>query len=270
MAEGVLPRETRGEVDFGRALVRAGWLLGVVACVVAWFWFAPLPASDLRWYWAAGFDLGSLYDRAEQGFSNGSNYSPAFFQLTAWLSWLPFEVVTAAYRAFLYGLVLAMAGPLTAPVLLLVPVESEIAAGNIQLVMAAAICVGFRYPAAWAFVLLSKVSPGIGLLWFVYQRQWRHLVIAIGTTAAIAAVSFVVAPDLWFGWAKLLSQPQPAPSPFYWPLWARLPIAIAFLVMAQGRRWPVIFAATMALPVFYTISPSMLVGAVYLARTDRR
>ncbi len=46
--------------------------------------------------------------------------------------------------------------------------------------MAAAIALGFRYPATWAFVLLAKVTPGIGLLWFLVRREWRNLAIALG------------------------------------------------------------------------------------------
>ena len=49
----------------------------------------------------------------------------------------------------------------------------ELAGGNISLLLAVAIVVGFRWPAAWAFVLLTKVTPGIGLLWFVVRREWR-------------------------------------------------------------------------------------------------
>ena len=28
-----------------------------------------------------------------------------------------------------------------------------------------------RWPAAWAFVLLTKMTPGIGLLWFAFRRD---------------------------------------------------------------------------------------------------
>ena len=48
--------------------------------------------------------------------------------------------------------------------------------------MAAAIALGFRYPAAWSFLLLTKVTPGIGLVWFAVRREWRPLAIALGFT----------------------------------------------------------------------------------------
>ena len=71
-----------------------------------------------------------------------------------------------------------------------VPVHAmEVAGGNVSLLLAVAIVVGFRWPAAWALVLLTKITPGIGLLWFAVRREWRHLAIALGATAAIVAVS---------------------------------------------------------------------------------
>ena len=80
----------------------------------------------------------------------------------------------------------------------------ELSGGNISLLLAGAMVIGFRYPAAWAFVILTKVTPGIGLLWFVVRREWRQLGIALGATAAIVAVSFVVMPGAWIEWMQVL------------------------------------------------------------------
>ena len=44
------------------------------------------------------------------------------------------------------------------------PLALELFHGNVHLFMAVAIVVGFRFPAAWAFVTLTKVSPGVGAL----------------------------------------------------------------------------------------------------------
>ena len=123
---------------------------------------------------------------------------------------------------------------------------------------------------AWAFVLLTKVSPGAGLLWFALRREWRKLAIALGVTAAIALVTFAIWPDRWIGWIRLLTAGSPPPvSPYYWSIWLRLPFAIAFIVLGawRGWRWPVVVGSTLALPVFYTISPSMLVGVLPYLRS---
>ncbi len=93
----------------------------------------------------------------------------------------------------------ALAGPvLLAPVAVLV--MPELWGGNITLLIALAVVAGFRWPAAWAFVLLTKVTPGVGLLWFAVRREWRSLAMALGATLAVVAVSSLVAPGLWRDW----------------------------------------------------------------------
>jgi hypothetical protein len=36
--------------------------------------------------------------------------------------------------------------------------------GNVDLLIGAAIVAGFRYPGAWTFLFLTKITPGIGVL----------------------------------------------------------------------------------------------------------
>jgi hypothetical protein len=164
---------------------------------------------------------------------------------------------------------------LTVFVLFTFPVASELNAGNIQLLLAAAIVLGFRggprtsWPATWAFVLLTKVTPGVGLLWFALRRQWRSLAVALGVTAAVAIVTFAIWPDRWFGWLGLITAGSPAPvPPFYLPFWPRFAVAVVIVAVAawRGWRWPVVVAGCLALPQFYTLSPSMLVGVIPFAR----
>ena len=57
--------------------------------------------------------------------------------------------------------------------------------GNPQILVAAVCVLGFRWPALWAFPILTKLSPGIGLLWFLARREWRQLGIAVGVTTAV-------------------------------------------------------------------------------------
>ena len=116
----------------------------------------------------------------------------------------------------------------------------EVLRGNIETLMALAIVAGFRWPAAWAFILLTKVTPGVGLLWFVGRREWRSLAIAIGATAAIAAVSFVVAPAQWSAWVASLIANAGVSIPWEYfpvPLLVRLPIAAALALLAGWRGW---------------------------------
>ena len=118
-------------------------------------------------------------------------------------------------------------------------------------------------------MLLTKVSPGVGLLWFVIRRQWRQLAIALGATVAIAALSFLFWADQWPGYLALItSGAAPAVEPYYLSPWQRLPFAIALVTVGSflGWRWTVPAAATLALPVFYPISLSMLVGCLPFVR----
>jgi hypothetical protein len=244
-------------------------LIGIIAAVVMWLVLTQTGGQpvDVRYYWAA--DPSNLYPHPELGEHNGYNYSPAFEFIVGWWRWLPFEVFVAIWRAILLAIVVYLAGPFTIFVLFTIPVASEINAGNIQLMLALAVVLGFRWPAAWAFVLLTKLTPGVGLLWFVLRRRWRDVAIALGVTAAIAAVSFILMPDQWFDYIRLLTgAPAPAVAPYYLPFWVRLPFAIAFIVLGawRGWRWPVVVGATLALPVYYVISSSMLVGVLPYAR----
>lgn len=260
----------RGKMSWRRIGRDSLTLLGVILAVTYWWYLTTTGGGpvDVRWYWEA--DPTNLYPNPGLGEKNGYNYSPAFEFVVGWWRWLPFEVFTAIWRAILLALLVWMAGPFTIFVLLLVPVASEINAGNIQIMLAAAVVVGFRYPAAWSFVLLTKATPGIGLLWFALQRRWRSLAIATGVTFAVAGVSYLIDPVRWGGYLTLMTgNPAPSVAPYYLPLWVRLGPAVAFVAFGglTGRRWPVVVGSTLALPVFYIISPSMLVGTLPFLRT---
>ena len=240
-------------------------LIGIIAAIVYWVYLTKTGGApvDVRYYW--GVDPAHLYPHPEAGEKNGFNYSPIFDTLVGPGRILSFEVFVAIWRAILLAALVYLAGPFTIFVLFTVPVASEINAGNIQILLALAIVMGFRYPASWSFVLLTKVTPGIGLLWFALRRQWRALAIAFGFTAALVAASFLGRPGDWFDYLRLwTTAPAPAVSPYYLSLWQRLPLAITFIVFGawRGYRWPVVVGATLALPVYYIISTSMLVGVL--------
>ena len=135
----------------------------------------------------------------------------------AWLflpaTWLSWPALIAVYLA-LSGLALvAMTG--RKALLFLVafpPVLLELVNGNISLFMALAVCAGMRWPGAWAFILLTKVTPGIGVLWFAGRRDWRGLAIALGFTAAVVAIGFAIAPGLWLDWFQSLTLAAAAPT----------------------------------------------------------
>ena len=220
-------------------------------------------------YWNA--DPTSPYGASTDGTTGAYFYSPAFAQLTAPVHLLPWQVFIAAWTVLLTAALVWQAGLWTALALLLVPVFVDLTVGNIHLLIGAAILLGFRWPWAWAFVLLTKVTPGVGLLWFAFRREWRSLAIALGATAAIAAGSFALNPSLWFEWVDILTAAASGPD---WafivpiPVWLRLPVAVAILFWGArtDRFWTVPLASCIALPVLRFNGFAMLVAMLPLLR----
>jgi hypothetical protein len=136
--------------------------------------------------------------------------------------------------------------------------------------MAVAIVVGFRYPVAWAFIVLTKVSPGVGALWFAFRGEWRKFAIAVGTTAAIAAASFVIAPDLWRQYVSTMvdnlaydpGHPYPVPIPV--PVRMALSAAIVWWGARTDRPWVVPVAVTLSLPIIWFHGLAVLAACVPL------
>jgi hypothetical protein len=204
-------------------------------------------------------------------------YAPVFVPLGQLLGLLPYEVFLIAWTGLLLA-VLAWLGRGWGAVLFMVPfVAFEVLAGNINLLLAAALVIGLSRPAAWAFILLTKVTPGVCLLWFVARRDWRSVGVAFGITAAIVGVSVVLAPSVWREWLDRLTIEGARAEPGPWaalagPLWLRLGLAavISLVAGAWGLRWPLALAFVLALPNPSPQSLSVLTALVPLIALDRR
>src|SRR5437879_7110107 len=191
------------------AAVRHGLALtGLI--IAAWIY---LVVGDRTWtnigadglvYWA--IDPGNPYQGAQVGGAGAFLYSPAFAQVFGLIGRLPREVFVVGWSALLAVVALWLARPWPAALLVLaLPVSQEILIGNIHLLLALAIVLGFRWPAAWSFVLLTKVTPGVGLLWFAVRREWRAMAIAIAATVGIIAGGVALGRDpAWQDWVALL------------------------------------------------------------------
>jgi Glycosyltransferase family 87 len=252
-----------------RSPVRDG--LTLAGAIVGLYYVAILGAGGKPWdalaYWIA--PLGSPYARHEVwGSGLAFMYSPAFRQAIE-------PLMTLGWPAFIVGIRLAslaalvyLAGPWTLAVLFLPPVASELNAGNINLLIALTIVLGIRHPAAWSFVLLTKVTPGVGLLWFAVRREWRSLGIAVGATVAIASASFLLAPSAWLEWVGTLARAATADTLFGYvvvplPLVVRLAIAAVLAAWAAytGRPARLLLAAWIAFPSTWYLTVAVLVGA---------
>jgi len=208
-------------------------------------------------YWLAHGTMGSFV------------YSPIAARLFQLDSLLPFWQFLWLWLALLVGTVLWLGGRRRWLWLLAFPpVALELYHGNVHLLIAAAIALGFRYPVAWTFVLVTKVTPGVGLLWFAVRREWRSLAIALGVTGALVAISLVVDLPLWQQWIQrdlLVSFATPPSQPqLAIPLLLRLPAAAALVIWGArtNRKWTVPVGAAIAMPVLW-ISAFSVVAAVF-------
>jgi hypothetical protein len=252
-------------------LLRDGFvILAVVLVGLRLFAIRPWADSvDAYAYWTTRD--GVFYDASTTGRIGSYLYSPAFAQLLAPLVWLPIAVFSAIWTAINSAALWFLLRRWALPSLLFLPIAFEVISGNVNLLYAAAIVVGFRWPAAWSIVLVTKITPGIGLLWFVVRREWRSLAIALGATAVIAAVSFAILPEQWRTWVDVVMRNAAAGKSGTWasvpiPLWIRLPIAIALVVWGArtDRRWTVPVASMLALPALWYGGLSMLLAVIPL------
>jgi hypothetical protein len=260
-------------------------LAGLVVAVVIWA-LVVIFAEPWGRLWGTGQDARCYYQatltdpylHSEWNDPIAYVYSPAFLQLVSPLTALPWQAFMAVWTALLIAAVRFLTGPRLLAAGLLFPFTAmEVAGGNVSLLLAVAIVLGFRWPATWALVLLTKITPGIGLLWFAVRAEWRSLAIALGATAAIAGVSYVTIPDAWPRWFEVIV--ANAGKGGTWasvpiPLLIRLPAAVALVVWGArtDRRWTVPVASMLALPALWYGGISMLLAVIPLLaeRQERR
>ena len=220
---------------------------------------------DARAYWQV--DLAHPYVGSGVGDVSTYLYSPAFAQLMAPFSLLPFPVFDALWTALLLVVCAWLIRPWPwAGVMLILPITYELLVGNVHFLIAAAIVLGFRAPATWSFPILTKVTPGLGVLWFAVRRESRTLAMAFGGTAAVVAVSFALAPSAWSDWFAFLLA-SPGRSQLLVPRTVIAAVLVAFGA-ATGRRWLVPVAVWLALPIVWVNSWVILLAAIRLRGRD--
>ena len=224
--------------------------------------------DDAHAYWS--LNATDPY-RALVGGDDAFLYSPVAALVASPFHLLPFQAFRLLLTTAEIGALIYLVGPWALAAVAFLPVAQELSVANINLLLAAAVVIGFRRPGVWSFVLLTKITPGIGLLWFAVRREWRSLGIALGATLALALASATIEPAWWPAWIGILLRSASVPlgaATLPMPLLLRLPLAT--LVVAWGartdRRWTVLVAATLAMPVAWDTSLVMLLGVPALAR----
>ena len=197
-------------------------------------------------------------------------YTPAFAQVIRPLALFPWPVFFAiwivAETAVFAWLLKPLGWGWGVPALLLC--GFEIAAGNVFSFIAAVAVVGLRRPAAWSLPLLTKITPGLGPLWFAARREWRQLATSIWVTLVIAGVSLAIAPRAWSDWFHFLRSNTGA-HPI---LWIHIVAGAVLCVVAArlDRRWLLVPALVLACPVLDGWLPYTVFAAVpRLLEADR-
>lgn len=229
-------------------------------------------AGDVFAYWTAGGHLLAgepVYGAGVGGYA-AFLYPPPLAQVFAPLSLLPFPIVVWLWRAvILIALRIAVGSWRNAGLAMLLwpPVISEIDAGNVHLLIAAATAEAIRGRAQGIGpVALTKFAT-VAAVPMAMRTGPRGLLIG-GAIAAITLVfSFLAAPDLWVSYVQFaLSGPPPNPGWYNLgdqiPGWLRFGTAAAMALAAM--RWARLagVAVTLALPVLWVHGLSTLVAVV--------
>jgi hypothetical protein len=252
--------KVRGE-PYIRAIAYA-WIIGVGVFVFSG------GGTDAHAYWAA--DYADPYAHGVVSTDDAYLYSPAFLQALFPLKLLPWEAFWAVWVIGMLAGIVWLARPYVAALAVIPleenPVFTELWYGNIVVLLAVMLVLGLRYSPWWGVGLLTKVTPGVGVLWFLGRREWRNLGIALAVTVGVVAVSALHSPQAWVEWGELLYANASAPAvdgdvrlP---PLPYRLAIAAGLVLVAGWRGWPLLLppALILALPVFWFATLTLLLA----------
>jgi hypothetical protein len=261
----------RAEASQRQRLFLALTLAGMAAAVV-WFIASTPDGRDAHAYYVA--DLDHLYSRVT-GSPDAYVYPPLLAELAQPLRALPWPAFMALVRLGNIAALGIAAGPFSGPLLLTLPIRDDIGFGNINLWLGLLVVAGLRWPALWSGVLLTKITPGVGLLWFVGRRDWRGLAIAVGTTVLVAAVAVVLAPRAWSDWLAFItapasSDPRGLLGGTFLPLRLVVGTLLALWAGYRNQAWALVLASMIAVPLLWPGTFAMLTPLVWLLWRHRR
>jgi hypothetical protein len=245
--------------------IRDGLSIAGVLLLIVTFTTGGSPGYDFFAYWSV--DPAHPY-AVKEGFG-AFHYAPPLVWLVGPLKLVPWPLAYWLWFAMLFAVLVWLARDWSLAWLAFPPVSVELYHGNIHLLIAAALVLSMRWPVAYAFLVLSKVGPGVTAIWWVVRREWRHLAIGLGSAAIVVAISFAVSPSTWFAWVEhISSESNQAFNLIPVPLLIRLPIAAVVAVVAglTNRAWLLPFAAVLALPLLWVHGLAILVAITPLRR----
>lgn len=251
---------------------------GLLVCVIFDIWL--LSGTAMGWH--PGFDLYASWavNLNDPWHGAGTSmlglgifrWTPVAAQAASVLHVLPWPAMLSVFLMLQLVTIVLMAGRRWPYVVLLPPVFFNLWIMNVDLFIGAAVVAGFRWPGAWAFVFLTKITPGVGALWFAFRREWRSFAIAIGFTAALVVGSFLLAPNLWEQWVVAMREMAAAPQQSFLPsVYMRIPLAVVVVWYAArtDRRWLVPVACLVAVPNVWFVTGAVLGASIALWPSPR-
>ena len=221
---------------------------------------------DSHAYWLAARSEHPY--QAAPGAVDGYFYSPLFVQIVRPVAALPWAVFCGLWAlleaACFWWVTTGVSWRWRLPLLSLA--LTDVVFGNIYGLYAVALTLGLRYPALWAFPLLTKITPALsGLVWFAARGEWGSIVKVAALSSALVAVSYAADPQLWREWVSFLLAHRGG------GMWVRLLVAVPLMWWAARRaRGGWLPLATMILvPTWFgTIKDWALMSAVPATRRD--
>jgi len=242
---------------------------GFAYLFAAWLQLIPFtlnlgvpPGFDTFAYWMA--DPAEPYRLSHLGTEGAYLYSPVFAQLLSPMRLLPLEL---AYGLWISASVAALWWMRVLWTVAFPPVLMELYAGNIHILYALTIVVGMRWGAAWALPLLTKITPGVGIVWFAVRREWRRLGWALGMTAGLVVLSVMADASVWRDWLDTLSKNQGRSLNMLSdqvPLVVRTGLAAALVGWGafRDRQWTIPVGVLLAMPVIWPGAAATLIVLV--------
>jgi hypothetical protein len=236
--------------------------LGAAYCIAAQLGLAGYPAGPdgIVAGDAVNYYYGTPYSDEHY------RYSPSFYWLTLPLRALPWELFISLWTAA-HLAVLAWLGPWT-----ILLAFDDVIRGNVTTFLALGVVLAVRgHTWSWSWTLLTKVTPGIGILVHVGRREWRAVVVAFGSTALVIALTWPL--GLWPEWFVSLAA---APEGYQTidvlaPLPVRLVIGSILCLLAARWLWLLPEGMIIAMPGLWPSSFALLAALPrLLAQADGR
>jgi len=234
-------------------------------------------------YWRASERLSDLYPALWSEYSYNYASPPTIAQAFSLVRWLPWPVALVTWQLVLWTALWYATRPFTLPVvvagylglaldipLLAAPI-GVVLIGNAGMLLTAGAVATVRDPRAVAIPVLTKVGPGIALLWHA-PRQWGP---GLAVSGIVLASSVAYTPSAWPEWIAFVAANvgQSPIGELAIPFAVRAPVGAAIVLLARRRQtpWLVPIGAGLAIPADYGLSwVTVWVGALGLWARSRQ